>query len=287
MVDKCIFMHYNTFRVKANLTFEKETNMKKLLSLILTCSILLLGATMFASCGEDNTLIVYTEAGFAPWETTDGLEVVGVDIEIAKYIADKYGYDLEVVNGSFDTIVAGISEDNAIGLAGISWTAERAEAVDFSDFYYEGAIQCVVYKTASNPTLAEGDTFAVSNFAGKKVAVQTGTTGHMYADGNKGADAWNCTVNDFKQYAMAVEEVKSGDADYIVVDNAVAEQLCDSNEGFSYKVCEGATPEKYAAVCKKGNTELLEKVNAAIAELLQKDKDGKTQIDKWLEEYMG
>ena len=68
-------------------------------------------ATMsFAGCGEQKQeLIVYTEAGFAPWEFTKkgSTKVIGVDMEIAKYIADKYDWELKVINGSFDAIVAG------------------------------------------------------------------------------------------------------------------------------------------------------------------------------------
>ena len=261
--------------------------MKKLLSILLTLSLMLTLPVLLTSCGEEKPeLIVYTEAGFAPWETTQGTEVVGVDMEIAKYIADKYGYELVIVNGNFDTIVAGISEDNAIGLAGISWTEERAEKVSFSNFYYEGAIQCVIYPTANKDALLnESGEFAVSNLAGKTVGVQTGTTGHMFADGSK--EDWGCEVKSYTQYLQAIQDMKDGVVDYIIVDNAVAEQLCEGNSGYSFSTCEGAEPEKYAAVAKLGNTELIEKVNAAIAELLVKNADGKSQIDLWLEEYMG
>ncbi len=260
--------------------------MKKIVSLFLALTLLAMGALALTSCGDSaNVLIVYTESGFAPWETTEGTEVVGVDMEIAKYIADKYGYELQIVDGKFDTIVAGIAEDNAIGLAGISWSEERAEKVSFSDFYYEGAVQCVIYPTANASSLLNGDgQFATANFAGKKVAVQTGTTGHMFADGN--AEAWGASVKSYDKYIQAVQDMKDGAVDYIVVDNAVAEQLCAANAGYSYSTCEGAEPEKYAAVAKLGNDDLIAKVNAAIAELLVKNADGKSQIDLWLEQYM-
>ena len=115
--------------------------MKKVLSIILSVAMLIC-ALALVSCGsKQEELIVYTEAGFAPWEFTEKgkTDVIGVDMEIAKYIADKYNYKLKVVNGSFDAIVAGISEDNALGIAGISWRADRAEAVEFSKFYWGDA----------------------------------------------------------------------------------------------------------------------------------------------------
>ena len=113
---------------------------KKLAAIALAATAVTAAAS-FASCGTDDkkeTLIVYTEAGFAPWEFTaaGSTDIIGVDMEIAKYIANKYNYELDVINGTFDSIVAGISEDNALGIAGISWKASRAEAVEYSKFYY-------------------------------------------------------------------------------------------------------------------------------------------------------
>ena len=69
--------------------------MKKLLTLILT--VMMLGTLAFTTaCEPTKKLIVYTEAGFAPWEFTQegSMEVIGVDMEIATYIADKLGYQL-------------------------------------------------------------------------------------------------------------------------------------------------------------------------------------------------
>ena len=259
--------------------------MKKALSLLVVLALVCGALLSFTSCSQKEKLIVYTEAGFAPWETTEGTKVVGVDMEIAKYIAQKYGYELEIVDGNFDTIVAGISEDNAVGLAGISYDEERATKVSFSKFYYEGAIQCVIYKKADAAGLLDADgKFDTAKFSGKTVAVQTGTTGHMFADGNK--TDWGCTVKSYTQYLQAIEDMKQGTVDYIVVDNAVAEQLCEANSDYTFSVCAGAEPEKYGAVVKLGNTALLEKINAAIDELLVKNADGKSQIDLWLEQYM-
>ena len=148
---------------------------KKILATILA-TVAAFATLGFTACNkpEKDTLIVYTEAGFAPWEYTKSgsTEVVGVDMEIAKYIANKYDWELQIINGSFDTIVAGIAEDNALGIAGISYSDDRAEKIEFSDFYWGSAYQAVVYKTDSNPALTEG-TFAVSNFDGAKLVFQT------------------------------------------------------------------------------------------------------------------
>ena len=240
----------------------------------------------FASCNKKETLIVYTEAGFAPWEFTNpgSTEVVGVDMEIAKYIADKYDWELQVINGVFDTIVAGIEEDNALGIAGISYSAERAEDVEFSDFYWGDAYQAVVYKTDSNPTLIEGK-FAVSNFTGAKLVYQTGTTSQITVSENE--DAWG-VVNpaSFTQVLAALSDMKTATVkEYLIVDSQVAAQLVANDNTVSYAAIEGLEAEQYGVVAKKGNTALIEKVNAALAELLVKDESGKNQIEKWFVQY--
>lgn len=262
----------------------KTMKFKKLAALALAAATVSTAAAL-ASCSEKEKLIVYTEAGFAPWEFTKegSTEVIGVDVEIAKYIANKYDYELEIINGSFDSIVAGISEDNALGIAGISWKAERAEKVEYSDFYYGGAVQSVVYLKSSNPTLT-GDAFAVSNFEGAKVVYQTGTTSQMTIDENK--TAWKIdSQKGLNTVLLALQDMKDTANTYLIVDSQAAARLVANNSDCAYSIIEGVDAESYGVVAKKGNTELIGKVNEAIKELLVEDADGKTQIDKWLAQY--
>lgn len=258
-------------------------------TLALTLAAVAACATMgMTACSESkDKLIVYTEAGFAPWEFTQvgSTKVIGVDMEIAKYIADKYNWELQVVNGSFDAIVAGIAEDNALGIAGISYSASRAEAVEFSTFYWEDAYQAVVYKADSNPTLTEDQTFAVSNFEGAKLVYQTGTTSQLTVADN--ATTWNyASTADFPQVMAALQDMKDASSkEYLIVDSQVAAQLVAEDSTLAYAQIEGMEAEKYGIVAKKGNTELVAKVNAALAELLADDANGKNQIEKWFEQY--
>ena len=257
--------------------------MKKFLTMVIASLMLLVGAFSFTACGKEE-LIVYTESGFPPFEYTvaGSTEVVGVDMEIAKYIANKYNYNLRIVDGKFDTIVAGIAEDNALGIAGISWKASRADDVEYSKFYWGGAFQTVVYLKASNPTLDDGE-FLASNFNGKKVVFQTGTTSQLTVDENKAA--WGVTSADFAQVLQALNEVK-GDATkstYLIVDSQVAAQLVAANSDCAYATIEGVDAESYGVVAKKGNVDLIAKVNAALDELLEEDETGKNQIEKWYE----
>ncbi len=260
--------------------------MKKVLAV--TLATVAACATMgMAACGDKkDELIVYTEAGFAPWEFTKkgSTQVVGVDMEIAKYIANKYDWTLKIVNGNFDTIVAGIAEDNALGIAGISYDEERAQSVDFSDFYWGSAYQAVVYKKDSEPTIVE-DKFSVSNFEGAKLVYQTGTTSQITVSEHE--SDWKISSKaDFSQVLAALQDMKTASKkEYLIVDSQVAAQLVADDSTLAYAAIEGVEAEQYGIVAKKGNTEMIAKVNAALQELLQKDESGKNQIEKWFVEY--
>lgn len=248
------------------------------------CAATALSCGAFGGCSE-NYLIVYTESGFAPWEFTQkgSTKIIGVDMEIAKYIAKKYDYTLKVVDVPFDTIVAGISEDNALGIAAISYDAERASRLEYSNFYYGDAFQAVVYMTSSNPTITEG-AFAVSNFEGSTLVYQTGTTSQTTVADNQAVWGYKDT-KDFTTVHAALEEIKTTSGCYLVVDSQVAAQLAAQNTGVSFAPIEGITAEQYGIIAKKGNTALIEKVNAALAELLVEDTQGKNQIEKWFDLY--
>ena len=260
--------------------------MKKIIATLLA-AVSVFATVSMASCFEQkDTLIVYTEAGFAPWEFTKkgSTQVVGVDMEIAKYIADKYDWKLKVIDGSFDTIVAGIAEDNALGIAGISYSAERAQDVEFSNFYWGDAYQAVVYKKDSAPTLVE-EKFAVSNFEGAKLVYQTGTTSQITVTENE-SDWAIASKNSFSQVLAALQDMKtSSTEEYLIVDSQVAAQLAAEDNTIAYAAIEGLEAEQYGIVAKKGNTALIEKVNAALAELLEEDENGSNQIEKWFVEY--
>ena len=186
-------------------------------------------------------------------------------------------------DGSFDAIVAGISEDNALGIAGISWRADRAQAVEYSKSYWGDAFQAVVYLKTANPTLTDGE-FDTANFNGKKVVYQTGTTSQLVVTENEAA--WGIAgKSDFSEVLSALQQMKGATDTYLIVDSQVAAQLVAANSDCAYAAIAGMDAEQYGIVAKKGNTALIEKVNAALDELLVKDANGKSQIDKWYDQY--
>ena len=99
--------------------------------------ILLLGIFLIGGCSKDeNTLVMATEAGFAPYEYYENNEIVGVDVDIAKEIAAAMGKELVIKDVAFDSIINEVKSGKAdFGAAGISYSDERAEEVDFTINY--------------------------------------------------------------------------------------------------------------------------------------------------------
>ncbi len=89
-------------------------------------------------------LVMATNAEFPPYEYIDGDMYYGIDVEVAKIIADKLGYDLKIANVAFDSIIPGVQTGKFdMGMAGMTVTEDRIEMVDFSDSYATG-VQAVI-----------------------------------------------------------------------------------------------------------------------------------------------
>lgn len=243
--------------------------MKNLLNKIIAVGLILTMGLAFASCSskkdltvQKGKLIMATNAYFPPYEYYEGDKIVGIDAEIAKAVADKLGLELEIQDVEFDSIIAGVQSNKYdIGMAGMTVTDERKQAVNFSSTYATG-IQSIIVTEDSAITdidsLLEGD---------YKVGVQQGTTGDIFMsssteDGGVGEER----VVRFNKGNDAVLALASGKVDAVVIDNEPAKSFVEANEGL--KILE--TPyavEKYAMCLNKDNTELLDQINTALKEL--------------------
>ncbi len=106
----------------------------------------LAGVPVTAVDTDKPNLVMATNAEFPPYEYIDGNNYYGIDVEVAKIIADKLGYDLVIENVSFDSIIPGVQAGKYdMGMAGMTVTDERLEKVDFSDSYAKG-VQVVIVK---------------------------------------------------------------------------------------------------------------------------------------------
>ena len=151
---------------------------KRLFSIALVA---VMTVALLCSCGKQEgmtvtkgVLTMATNAYFPPYEYYEGEQIVGIDAEIAKAVADKLGLELKIEDMEFDSIITAVQTGKVdIGLAGMTVTDERKVTVNFSDTYATG-IQVVIVKEDS-------DIKSLDDLQGKKIGVQLATTGDIYA----------------------------------------------------------------------------------------------------------
>ena len=228
----------------------------KRLGLIIFIMILMCGCTK----KNENQLVMVTEAGFAPYEYYENGEVVGVDVDIAREIAKYLGKKLVVKDIAFDSIINEVKTGKAdFGAAGISYSNDRAKNVDFS-INYAISKQVVIVNNNSSITNVNG----ISN---KKIAVQLGSIADTFVT----EKYKNANVVRQKKYLAAIEDLKTGKVDCVVMDELPAKEIVSKNEGI--KILDGSlTNDSYGMVVKKGNKELLDAINMVLQNLKDEGK---------------
>lgn len=224
--------------------------------------------TEAAATESKGTLVMATNAEFPPYEFHDGGEIVGIDVEIARAIATEMGMDFEIEDIAFDSIIPEVTSGKAdFGAAGMTVTEDRKQSVDFSD-PYATATQVVIVKDGS-------EIASVDDLAGKTIGVQLGTTGDIYAE-----DVDDVTLERYNKGFEAVQALSQDKIDAVIIDGEPAKVFVAENEGLKI-LDEAFTTEEYAICVKKGNTELLEGINSAIAKLKE---SGELQaiVDKYI-----
>ena len=218
---------------------------------------------------EAGKLTMATNATFPPYEmTTDSGEIEGIDVDTAKAIAEKLGLELQIDDMDFDAALLSVQQGKAdIVMAGVTVTDERKAVMDFSDSYATG-IQSIIVPNGS-------DIASPDDLAGKKIGTQRGTTGYIYCSDDFGDDA----VVAYDDGLTAVQALKNGQVDAVVIDNAPAEEYVAANPGLVILDTSYAE-EDYAIGMAKGSA-LEDAVNAALEEL---KADGTLQsiVDKYI-----
>ena len=274
--------------------------MKKIISIVMAIMLLCGAVTVFASCDKKgDTLVMATNAAFPPYEFKDGENFAGIDVEIAEKIAEKLGMTLEIQDVDFGSIIDGVATGKYdMGMAGLTVTEERKQSVNFSETYATG-IQVIIVKDGSEIESLDdifvfddnGDPTALVNDK-VKVGVQQDTTGDIYSSSDVTGWGLNDVTEDgttttdrvvrFKTGAEAVEALKTGKVDMVIIDNEPAKSFVNANEGIH--ILEGDNEyaiEDYAICVAKDNNELLDKINAALKEL-QDDGTVQAIVDKYI-----
>ncbi len=206
------------------------------------------------SKAKGGTLIMATNAEFPPYEYYDGDKIVGIDADIAQAIADELGMELQIEDIAFDSIIPELTSGKAdMALAGMTVTEDRKASVDFSEPYASASQKIIVRD--------DSDIAGPDDLKGITVGVQLGTTGDIYVSD---LEADGTTVERYNKGFEAVQALSQGKIDAVVIDGEPAKTFVAETEGLKI-LDESFTDEEYAIAVKKGNTELLDQINNALA----------------------
>lgn len=288
--------------------------MKKLISVLLVAVMLITAVASFASCSNEEKIIVQTNAFFPPFEYYEGTEIKGVDVEIMNLVGKKLGKEIEFVNVEFSAIIDNVKDGTVCdaGAAGITVTEEREEKVDFSTPYYT-SVQYVIFEKDNADVVTktvDGNEYIVwEALAGMTIGTQTDTTGWIYTDGEINATAddedygydgvlygTDTKLKNYDNAQLAADAITANAIDVVIIDELPAQYIVSKNSEFKCVPlyysgdtdAEDAPVEEQYAICvTKGNKELLDAINEVLADLMEEDEDGITEIEKMVMKHMG
>ena len=234
------------------------------LSLVLSMATLP-GFTQVSPAGDEDTLQtqvlqVGTEADYIPFEYRDPVsgadEIIGFDIDIANYIAQQLGLELQVQDIPFEQLLPAVASGELdFAIAAITPTIERAQALDFSDPYYESRHALISRRSAPVRTL--------SDIVGKKVTVQSGSVQESLLLQRVGL---NIEVTSISTLNEMVSTIREGLADVAMVEELVAEAYLENNPTLEMDVLGELEPSPVAIAFPK-DSPYIEDFNAVIADM--------------------
>jgi len=262
--------------------------MKKIITLALVLATVFTTVFCATSCSKaydfdkETELVMATNAAFPPYEYVDGGEYYGIDVEIAKEIAKRLNKTLRIEDIEFDSIIGGIESGKYdMALAGLTVTAERQKSVSFSDSYANGVQVMIVRKDSAYTSIddffnydAEGNPVSLKK-TDVKIGVQKTTTGDIYASSDVTGWGFNDLKEDgstetervtrYNNGADAVEALKTGKVDVVIIDNEPAKAFVNANPNDIRILETEYTNEDYAIAVNKDSKVLLDKINETLA----------------------
>ncbi|HMC17090.1 MAG TPA: basic amino acid ABC transporter substrate-binding protein [Albitalea sp.] len=217
------------------------------------------GAASGAAAGSERVYVVGTDAAYAPFESQNEKgEIVGFDIDVVRAVAGKAGIEVKFVNTPWEGIFNALGQgDRDLLVSSITITDARKQTMDFSAPYFD-AVQLIAVK-------ADAKVARFDDLKNLKVGVQTGTTGDEAVSKLQGKTSTN--IKRFESTPLALKELEAGGVDAVVADNGVVINYVANNAGSKFKTVSDTsfTPEQYGIAVKKGNAELLAKLNQGLA----------------------
>ncbi len=218
-------------------------------------------AGSLAASAPARVVVVGTDAAYAPFESqNEKAEIVGFDIEVVQAVARHAGFTVKFINtpweGIFNALLQG---DRDLVVSAVTITPERQQTMDFSRPYFD-ALQLIAVKQTSKVA-------KFNDLKALKVGVQTGTTGDEAITKLQGKISPN--IKRFESTPLALKELEAGGVDAVVADNGVVINYVANNAGAKFKTVsdKAFAPEQYGFAVKKGNADLLGKLNKGLAEI--------------------
>ena len=229
---------------------------KGLMKVVALAAASVMAVAALAGCGSSDKLIMGTNAAFPPFEytTSQGLvgEFDGIDVAIANKIAENVGKELQIEDMEFDGLVASVSTGKVdMVVAGMTATDEKKQSVDFSDPYYVASQVIVV--APDNTDITSAEDLKNDNTGDNIVTNDLQLAEDKVTRANRGIDI--------------VQDVKNGKLDAVVIDSATGKALAEKNGLKIVEDPQAFETEEYAIAVKKGNTELLDKINETLSEM--------------------
>jgi len=218
-------------------------------------------ATPAPAAAPAKVVVVGTDAAYAPFESQNEKgEIVGLTIDVVNAVAKKAGVEVKFVNTPWEGIFNALGQgDRDMIASSVTITDERKQTMDFTDPYFD-AVQLIAVKEGSK--IAKFDDLKKA-----KVGVQTGTTGDEAV--TKLLGKTSTSIKRFESTPLALKELEAGGVDAVVADNGVVINYVANNPGAKFKTVsdKAFAPEQYGFAVKKGNAELLGKLNKGLAEI--------------------
>ena len=245
--------------------------MKKRMCIFLSLLLLILAA---GGCGKEGKneepLVVAMELAYPPFEGKDEAgEPTGVSVDLMKAFGEYIGREIKIENTAWDGLIPSLQTGTAdLVISSMTIRPDRAEQVDFSDPYANALLAVLVNKNTDASSIED------LNQAGMKMAVKSGSTGHLYAESN----LQNAELMVLPDESACVTEVAQGRADGFIYDQLTIYRNWQNNLDTTKAIfIPFQEPEKWGIAVQKGNSELLEQVNAFLKEFREEGGYGKLE----------
>lgn len=245
---------------------------KKILSIFLIMAMVTLSVAL-SGCQEEevvNKIIVGTSADFPPFEYMESGNIVGFDVEMVTAVLESLNYTVEVQDIAFEGLIGSLQTDK-IDVVAAAMSIDPERDVDFTIPYFEADLSVLIM---ADSNIILNDSNYLEELANLTLGAQTGTTGAQWVWDNliniSNASMEEDQLKRYETYTEPVLDLENGNLDAVIIDKPVGEVYAeDADMEIAYTIVSG---EQYGLAVKKGNTELLDELNTALAAYMESEE---------------